>query len=37
MILGESGDLGRDSGLDGRAKTAVSSTIYERFVGGGKT
>jgi hypothetical protein len=36
MILGESGDLGHDSGLDGEAEIAVSSSIHERFLGGGK-
>jgi hypothetical protein len=37
VILGESGDSGHDSGLDGRAKIAVSSAIHEQFLGGGKT
>jgi hypothetical protein len=37
MILGESCDSGRDSGLDGRAEIPVSSTIQARFLGGGKT
>jgi hypothetical protein len=37
MILGESGDLGHDSGLDGEAEIAVSSSIHERFLGVGKT
>jgi hypothetical protein len=37
LIPGESYDSGRNPGLDGRAKFAVSSTIYERFLGGGKT
>jgi hypothetical protein len=36
MILGESGDSGHTPGLGGRAKLAVSSTIYEGFLGGGK-
>jgi len=33
MILGESGDSGHVLRLDARAKIAVSSTIYERFLG----
>jgi len=37
MILGESGDSGHNPGLDGVAKIAVSPTIYERLLGGGKT
>jgi len=36
MILSESGDSGRNPGLRGRAKIAVSSTIHEGFLGGGK-
>jgi hypothetical protein len=36
LILGESGDSGRNPGLDGRAKIAVSFTIHELFLGGGK-
>jgi hypothetical protein len=36
VIMGESGYLGRDSGLGGTAKFAVSSTIHEGFLGGGK-
>jgi len=37
MILGESADSGHDPGFDGRAKDAFSSTIYEGFLGGGRT
>jgi hypothetical protein len=37
VILGESCDSGFDSGLAGRRKIAVSSSIYEEFLGGGKT
>jgi hypothetical protein len=37
VILGELDDSGRNPGLDGRAKIAVSSTIYEEFPGGEKT
>ena len=37
MILGESGDSGHNSDLDGRAKIPVSSTVCEGFLGGGKT
>jgi hypothetical protein len=37
VILGESGDSGHGSSLDGRVKVAVSSTIYKGFLGGGKT
>jgi hypothetical protein len=36
MILGESGDSGHILRLDAMAKNAVSSTIYERFLGGRK-
>jgi len=36
VILGESGDSGRNPGFDGRAKFAVPSTVYEEFLGGGK-
>jgi len=36
MILGESNDSERNPGLNGRAKTPVSLTIHERFLGGGK-
>jgi hypothetical protein len=37
MILGWSGGSGRNTRLDGRAKIAVSSAIYEEFLGGAKT
>jgi hypothetical protein len=36
VILDESGDSGHNPSLDGRAKIAVSSPIYERFLGRGK-
>jgi len=36
MIMGESGVTGHNPGLGGRAKMAVSSTIHEGFLGGGK-
>ena len=35
-IVDQSGDSGHNPGLDGRAKSAVSSPTYERFLGRGK-